>query len=82
MHGALRELEASCRQRSGGWLVDDRLSQADITVACICTFLADSLIALDAGAYPAIGSLVERCEALPEFQATRAKWFAAEMPKQ
>lgn len=82
MHGALRELEASCRQRSGGWLVDDRLSQADITVTCICTFLADSLTALDAGAYPAIGSLVERCEALPEFQATRAKWFAAEMPKQ
>jgi glutathione S-transferase len=82
MHGALRELDASCKPRGGRWLIDDRLSQADITVACICTFLADSLIALDAGAYPAISAHVGRCEALPEFQATRAKWFAAEIQRQ
>jgi glutathione S-transferase len=83
MHGALGELEKSCKQRApGGWLIDDRLSQADITVTCICTLLADSLNALDGNAYPAIGALVARCEALPEFQATYAKWFAAEMQRQ
>jgi glutathione S-transferase len=82
MHGALRELEKSCKSRDGRWLVGDRLGQADITVACICTFLADSMIAVDLGAYPAIGAHVERCEALPEFRAIRAKWFAAEIEPQ
>ena len=32
MHGALGELENKCQQRTTGqWLVDDRLTQADIT---------------------------------------------------
>ena len=47
MHGALGELEKSCQQRTTGqWLVDDRLTQADITVACICTMLSESVDAL------------------------------------
>ena len=82
MHGALRELEASVRRRtSGGWLIDDRLTQADITVACMCTFLAESLVKAfdDPGAYPALSARVARSEALPEFQATHQRWFAAEM---
>src|SRR4030095_10443823 len=75
MHGALRELETRCNRRGPGrWLIDDRLSQADITVACICTLLADALKAFESGdgSYPALSALVERCEALPEFKATRA----------
>jgi glutathione S-transferase len=83
MHGALAELETSCRQRAPGrWLIDDRLSQADITIACLGTLLDDTLHVFGTAsepAYPALGALVARCEALPEFQATRAKWFAAEM---
>ncbi|HEX6570691.1 MAG TPA: glutathione S-transferase family protein [Steroidobacteraceae bacterium] len=82
MHGALGELEKGCARRSpSGWLVDDRFTQADITVGCISTLLADVLDVFAGGAYPALKSHDERCEALPEFQATRSKWFAAEMPK-
>jgi len=83
MQGALRELDASCKQRSAGqWLIDNRLSQADITVACIGTLLSDALNVFERGdAYPALKAHIDRCEALPEFQATRARWFAAEMQK-
>lgn len=79
MHGALGLLEVACRDSGPGhWLVDDRLTQADITVACICTMLDDSLqIFADASRYPALKACADRCEALPEFQSTRARWFAA-----
>ena len=82
MHGALGELEKSCARRGpSGWLVDDRLTQADVTVGCLSTLLDDALGVFAAGAYPGIKSHVDRCEALPEFRSTRAKWFAAEMQK-
>jgi glutathione S-transferase len=81
MHGALGMLEAACRERgSAAWLIDDRLTQADITVACISTFLSESLDAFGGDAqYASLRSRVERCEALPEFRATHAPWFAAAM---
>ena len=68
------------RTRIGAWLIDDRLTQADITVACIATFLNESLDVFGGDApYPALRSCLARCEALPEFQATHAAWFAAAM---
>lgn len=81
MHGALGLLEDACRERAAAsWLVDDRLTQADITVACIGTFLDESLgVFRDAGRYPRLAAHVLRCEALPEFRATHAPWFAATM---
>jgi glutathione S-transferase len=80
MHGALGELEKSCARRGpSGWLVDDRLTQADITVGCISTLLADTLDVFAGGSYPGLAAHVARCDALPEFRATRSKWFAAEM---
>ncbi len=81
MHGALGLLEVACRERgSAAWLVDGRLTQADITVACIGTFLNESLDVFGGdAAYPALHAHVERCEALPEFRATHAAWFAAVM---
>ena len=81
MHGALGLLEVACRERgSGAWLVDDRLTQADITVASLATFLNDSLQVFDDGSrYPALQAHDEHCEALPAFRATRARWFAAAM---
>jgi len=85
MHGALGELETCCHQRApNSWLVDGRLTQADITVACLGTLLDDSLQVFGSGdsPYPALSARVARCEALPEFQATRAKWFAAVMQTQ
>jgi glutathione S-transferase len=83
MHGALGELEKICRSREeSGWLVDGRLTQADITATCIGTLLSDSLqVFKDPNRYPALKSLVDQCEALPEFKATRSKWFAAEMQR-
>ena len=82
MRGALSELEKGCaRLGPSGWHVDDRFTQADITVGCISTLLDDVLDVFAEGAYPALKSHDDRCEALPEFQATRSKWFAAEMQK-
>jgi len=44
---------------------------------CAFTFLCDALNANQNGlTYPALGALAERCEALPEFQATRAEFIA------
>jgi glutathione S-transferase len=73
MHGALAELERAAAQVvSGGWLLGERMTQADITVSCVFTFTGDALPATFApGSYPALRALAERCEALPEFKATR-----------
>jgi len=81
MHGALGQIELTCRQRGAeAWLVDDRLSQADISVACMCTLLDDALgVMTGQHPYAALKALVDRCEALPEFRATYSKWFAAEI---
>jgi glutathione S-transferase len=78
MHGALAELERATRAKSGTqWLVADRLSQADITVACMATLLIDGLPKeMESAPYPSLRVHVARCEALPEFVATRVKWSA------
>lgn len=78
MHGALGELERHASERGAGrWLIGERLTHADITLVCAFTFLCDALNANQNGlTYPALGALAERCEALPEFQATRAEFIA------
>jgi len=78
MHAALAELDrAAPRAPTGTWLVDGRLTQADITVACVFTFLSEAIdSAAQSASYPALSALVSRCEALPEFEATRVPWFA------
>ena len=54
------------------WLVGNRMSQADVTVACVFTFLNDSLrVAKDAVMLQSLATLAARCEAMPEFAATR-----------
>ena len=81
MHGALGLLETACGRLGGDdWLVGGRYSQADITVACIFTFLCDSLeVANRTTPYPSLSAFVERCEARPEFRQCYLRWFAAEM---
>ena len=78
LYGALRELDRHCEHLSAdGWLIGDRMSQADITLACVCTFLKESVCAeapLDA--YPKLRGFVTRCETLPEFRATYTPWGA------
>ncbi len=83
MHGVLGVLEDACARRGpSGWLVDDRLTQADVTVACMCTFLAESMeVFAEPGRYPRLQAHAAQCEALPEFRATYSKWFMADVPK-
>ena len=78
MHGAFGEIERRHDQRPGRWLVGEHLTQADITLTCVWTCLHEAL-ALDDGPYPSLTALAERCEALPEFEATRMPWFAAKL---
>ncbi len=77
MHGALSELERHAAERGAGrWLVGERLTQADITAVCAFTFLTEALALSAAHApYPSLRALAARCEALPEFQSTRAEFI-------
>ena len=48
-----------------------------MALVCAFTFLCDALNANENGlTYPALGALAARCEALPEFQATRVEFVA------
>lgn len=77
MHGALGELDRLCQVRGDEWLVGDRITQADITAACVYTFLGDALaLNRNTVAYPALGAVTARCEALPEFRSVKSEWFA------
>jgi glutathione S-transferase len=77
MHAALAELDRLCQLRAGEWLTGNRITQTDITATCVYTFLSDALaINRKAVAYPALGAIAARCEALPEFKSVTADWFA------
>ena len=79
MHGALAELErlALGRRHDGAWLVGDSIGQADVTAACVFTFLNEALAVDTSGdLYPALGALARRCESLPAFRASKAEFFA------
>jgi glutathione S-transferase len=77
MHAALAELQKRCAEKQGQWLVGEQLGQADISTACAYTFLTEAVPVTNAAErYPALHAHVANCEALPEFQAIRAPWFA------
>ena len=78
MHGAFGEIERWQVRRPGRWLVGENLTQADVTLTCVWTCMREAL-ALAEGPYPALTALAGRCEALPEFVATRIPWFAAKI---
>jgi glutathione S-transferase len=77
MHGGLGELERYCVSRGAQqWLIGGALGQADITVSCAFTFLREALRPIDVvSRYPRLSALVDRCEALPEFQSTHVAFF-------
>ncbi len=52
------------------------MTQADITAACVYSFLTGALAIHGTAVYPGLAALAERCEALPEFHASKAEWFA------
>jgi glutathione S-transferase len=76
MHAGLAELDRLSQARAGDWLIGNRLTQADITTACIYTYLSDAL-AINRGAvvYPGLNTIAARCEELPEFQSVKAAFF-------
>jgi glutathione S-transferase len=79
MHAALAHLDRVCQTRDSEWLVGSSISQADITATCVHTFLSDALSLNSNGvAYPNLGAIAARCEAMPEFRGVRAEWFAPE----
>jgi glutathione S-transferase len=76
MTGALVEMERLAAFAGGGggdWLVTDRMTQADVTVACVFGFLNQVLTTDPHGStYPCLSALSARCEGLPAFQSVRA----------
>jgi glutathione S-transferase len=77
MLGAAAEMERAWAARGAGeWLADGRCTQADITATCAFTFMSDTQrLPADPAQFPAWRAHAVRCEALPEFRATRTPWF-------
>jgi glutathione S-transferase len=76
VHGAFQELDKQCASRAGQWLIGNTLSQADITLACVGTFLTETMQLNEISApYPALREHVKRCEALPVFMETHVPFF-------
>jgi glutathione S-transferase len=78
LRGALGELERHAAQtRDSQWLVGGRMTQADVYVSCIFTFLTEAVPgAFQPEDYPMLRAHVARIEAMPEFREIRAPWFA------
>jgi len=75
---------ARCRTQGEGALPvldrvqwSERLDQAHITTACMVSYLrtVDPEI-IPRGKYPSLDTLADRCEAMPEFAATRVDGYA------
>lgn len=73
MRGGLRELESRCAVIASEWLVGDAISQADITLACYLTYMAEAVPA-PLGEYPVLRARVAHCEALPAFRKYYARF--------
>ncbi len=76
MDGALLVLDRAAAEEGEDWLVDEGLTQADITVTCAFTYI-DEALKLDKKLYPALRRHVARCERMPAFKACYAPF---EMP--
>ena len=80
MHGALAALDrAAATIRGSDWLIDEGITQADVTVACAFTYLDEALV-LDQKLYPALRKHVARCEKLPAFKSVYAPFDAPKLP--
>jgi len=75
MEEGLAELEREAALLDGhGWWLGEKLTQADITVACAATFMHEAL-RLDAARHPALMRQVARCEALAPFREIHLPFF-------
>jgi glutathione S-transferase len=74
MDGSLTVLDRACAAiEDGDWLVDEGITQADITVACAFTYI-DEALKPDPKLYPALRKHVQRCERMPVFKACYAPY--------
>jgi glutathione S-transferase len=73
MDGALAVLDHACAEEGEDWLVDEGLSQADITVTCAFTYI-DEALKLDKKLYPSLRKHVARCEKMPAFKSVYAPY--------
>lgn len=81
MSEALAELDRYASTLDGnGWLLGERMTQADITVSCATTFLHEALD-LDATRSPSLMRQVARCEALPVFREIHLPFFKPQVEK-
>jgi len=72
MHCALGELDRLAQSQGEAWMVGDRMTQADVTVVCVVSFLCDALqLSQSWMIYPGLTALAARCESLSEFRSTR-----------
>jgi len=73
MSGSLAAIDRYLGERGESqWLVGNHLTQADVTVVCVFTFLNDALqVAADEVMFRSLARLASRCEAIPAFQETR-----------
>ena len=77
MEGALSELDARCAAVDArDWLVGERIGQADITLACFCTYLRDAVPA-DLAPYAALRA---RCERIEDLRALREFYLPFDAP--
>jgi glutathione S-transferase len=75
MRGALAEIDRLAQMRVGDWMVAGRMTQADITLTCVFSFLCDALqLSQSWVLYPGLTAISARCEGLPAFRELRAKF--------
>ena len=75
MHGALAEIDRLAQMRVGDWMVAGRMTQADITLTCVFSFLCDALqLGQSWVLYPGLTAISARCEGMPAFRELRAKF--------
>ncbi|MGH8443561.1 MAG: glutathione S-transferase family protein [Nevskiaceae bacterium] len=73
MDGALTVLERAAAEEGEDWLVDEGMTQADVTVTCAFTYI-DEALKLDKKLYPALRKHVARCERMPAFKSCYAPY--------
>lgn len=78
MQGALAALEQECtRVPPLKWLVDDTLTQADITLGCFVTYVREA-VPVEIKRYPALRARVDFYEGLPLFSEFHVPFDAPE----
>jgi glutathione S-transferase len=71
LHGALALLEERVAQCGAeAWLLGNRMTQADVTLACCYSFISDALPLPAETPYTRLQARVARYEQLPDFKAT------------